>query len=325
MQGAGGIGGLLTQVDIGAVKSYAYLYDGNGNVGQLIDNSDGSIDAHYEYDPYGNSILASGAVAAGNPYRFSTKYLDDNYGLYYYGLRFYDPDTGRWLNRDPIDVKDGQSLYNFVLNDPIKNFDKDGLTTYKPKFILNYVNLSSIKTGKCGLAWWGIRWLIKGAENYERDNGVVAQKIVHSLDIKDQNDNDITTDKLLSNYGSLGNRDNGKTFNYTERWYYAHGKIPSSLKGMEDHWRTSDFGLGTKGRITIEGLAFYARFDDLIWPNDTVQFNEETRAGPLISTTGSPTIRANAKTSNNIHRKLVIEWNCCCGEEEETEIKEVIE
>ncbi len=129
-QGAGGIGGLLTQVDVGALKSYAYLFDGNGNVGQLIDNSDGSIDAHYEYDPYGNELVASGVAAASNPYRFSTKYLDSEFNLYYYGFRYYDPETGRWLNRDPIQENGGINLYSFVFNKPINFTDPFGLALY---------------------------------------------------------------------------------------------------------------------------------------------------------------------------------------------------
>ncbi|TVM02151.1 MAG: hypothetical protein CV087_09925, partial [Candidatus Brocadia sp. WS118] len=143
MEGAGGIGGLLTQVDVGAVKSYAYLYDGNGNVGQLIDNLDGSIDAHYEYDPYGNSILASGTAASANPYRFSTKYLDNEYNFYYFDYRYYDPDTGRWINRDPLSEfgslnlrneelkvpEDLKLLYAFNMNNAINSIDPNGLDT----------------------------------------------------------------------------------------------------------------------------------------------------------------------------------------------------
>ncbi|MCD4781042.1 MAG: hypothetical protein K8S27_10930, partial [Candidatus Omnitrophica bacterium] len=49
MQGAGGVGGLLAMVS--GLNSYTYLYDGNGNVGQMLNSSTGAIEAHYEYDP----------------------------------------------------------------------------------------------------------------------------------------------------------------------------------------------------------------------------------------------------------------------------------
>jgi RHS repeat-associated protein len=126
LQGAGGIGGLIARVE--SATSHNFLYDGNGNVGQLVDVSDGSIDAQYEYDPYGNSIVATGVLASTNPYRFSTKYLDAEFNLYYYGQRYYDPATGRWLSRDPIGEIDSHNLYIFVGNDSINRIDFIGLT-----------------------------------------------------------------------------------------------------------------------------------------------------------------------------------------------------
>ncbi len=43
-----------------------------------------------------------------------------------YGFRYYDAETGRWLNRDPIEERGGLNLYGFVYNDPIQYFDSDG-------------------------------------------------------------------------------------------------------------------------------------------------------------------------------------------------------
>jgi RHS repeat-associated protein len=40
-------------------------------------------------------------MAKLNPFRFSTKYDDDETDLLYYGYRYYNPSTGRWLSRDP--------------------------------------------------------------------------------------------------------------------------------------------------------------------------------------------------------------------------------
>jgi len=43
------------------------------------------------------------------------------------GHRFYNPDNGRWLNRDPIGELGGNNLYAFVDNDSIAFFDLLGL------------------------------------------------------------------------------------------------------------------------------------------------------------------------------------------------------
>lgn len=123
-QGAGGVGGLLwLNAD---TATHAAGYDGNGNVIALVDLADGSTSATYEYGPFGDTLKADGAAAALNPYRFSTKFTDDT-GLLYYGLRYYNPSTGRWINRDPIGEAGGVNLYNMVSNDLVQYFDPLGL------------------------------------------------------------------------------------------------------------------------------------------------------------------------------------------------------
>ena len=113
MQGAGGVGGLLSVNDTAA--SYYPIYDGNGNVSEYLDTS-GVVQAHYEYDAFGNTIVSNGAKVADFSHRFSTKPLDAETGLYYYGYRYYDPTTGRWPSRDPIEEEGGINLYGFVYN-----------------------------------------------------------------------------------------------------------------------------------------------------------------------------------------------------------------
>jgi len=124
MQGAGGIGGLVCRVSGTAVRHYTY--DANGNVGQLVDEA-GAITARYEYDPFGNEIRAEGDDAQNNPFRFSTKYLDAETGLYYYGFRYYSAEIGRWISRDPIGERGGINIYGFAGNVPTVNIDPLGL------------------------------------------------------------------------------------------------------------------------------------------------------------------------------------------------------
>ena len=44
-----------------------------------------------------------------------------------YSYRYYDPMTGRWLNRDPIGERGGRNLYGFVGNDALNYVDDRGL------------------------------------------------------------------------------------------------------------------------------------------------------------------------------------------------------
>jgi RHS repeat-associated protein len=87
--------------------------------------------AHYEYDPFGRITVATGSKAQDFVHRFSTKPLDPTTGLYYYGYRWYDPATGRWPSRDPIEEEGGINLYGFVGNDGVNRWDRLGLQTGK--------------------------------------------------------------------------------------------------------------------------------------------------------------------------------------------------
>ena len=46
--------------------------------------------------------------------------------LAYYNYRYYSPELGRWLSRDPIEEKGGVNLYLFARNDAINNWDRLG-------------------------------------------------------------------------------------------------------------------------------------------------------------------------------------------------------
>jgi RHS repeat-associated protein len=123
-QGAGGVGGLLFIGNGSSVMGdYAAAYDGNGNVMSLLDMAGAGLAAAYEYGPFGELIRSTGAMSESNPYRFSTKYQDDETGLLYYGYRYYQPVTGRWINRDPVEEKGGINLYTFVRNAPTASWD----------------------------------------------------------------------------------------------------------------------------------------------------------------------------------------------------------
>jgi len=59
----------------------------------------------------------------------STKYLDQETGLYYYGYRYYNPSLGRWPARDPIGEFGGENLYLISGNNAICMIDTFGLQT----------------------------------------------------------------------------------------------------------------------------------------------------------------------------------------------------
>jgi RHS repeat-associated protein len=69
-------------------------------------------------------------MADVNRYRFASQEYDPQTGLYAYLYRFYDPNSQRWLNQDPIQEAGGLNLYAYVANNPVNKIDPLGL--YNP-------------------------------------------------------------------------------------------------------------------------------------------------------------------------------------------------
>jgi RHS repeat-associated protein len=123
------VGGLLKVAYYGTTTTNCFVaYDGNGNVSALINAADGTTPANYEYGPFGELLRMSGPIAKLNPFRFSTKYDDDESDFLYYACRYYNPSTGRWLSRDPAEEPGGFNLYGMIANDSVNKYDLFGLT-----------------------------------------------------------------------------------------------------------------------------------------------------------------------------------------------------
>ena len=125
--------GLGIQGDIGAAvsieigsKIYAPLHDFNGHVIALI-GANGRIAETYDPDAFGRELKPKTHV---NPWRFCSKRSEE--GLIFFGLRFYDPELGRWLTPDPSGFADGHNLYAYALNSPLNRLDLFGLFSEDP-------------------------------------------------------------------------------------------------------------------------------------------------------------------------------------------------
>jgi RHS repeat-associated protein len=62
------------------------------------------------------------------PFRYQGQYEDTETGLYYNRFRYYDPETGQYISQDPIRLKGGIALHNYVSN-PNTSIDVFGLST----------------------------------------------------------------------------------------------------------------------------------------------------------------------------------------------------
>jgi RHS repeat-associated protein len=133
----------------------AYLYagnqplmrfDGSGNPVYYLTDAMGSVIglagaggqgvARFNYDSFGNLRNASGTGAslpgnAGGDFRFQGQWLDEATGLYNFRARYYDPETGRFMSYDPIELIDmepeSSNPYQFVYNNPHVYSDPTGM------------------------------------------------------------------------------------------------------------------------------------------------------------------------------------------------------
>ena len=96
-------------------------------------NVRGELVAKYSYSAYGKCTIEYNKDNAAyfNPIRYRGYYYDEETGLYYLKSRYYDPETGRFLNADDISYLDpetinGLNLYAYCGNNPVMNVDPNG-------------------------------------------------------------------------------------------------------------------------------------------------------------------------------------------------------
>ena len=114
--------------------NYYYTKDKIGSIRELID-SNGNVQANYDYDSWGRQTVLNQTVTAD--FGYTGFYINKSTGFDLTWYRVFDPEKGRWLSRDPINnifrtgygtnVPGGDELYSYVNNNPWKFKDSLGL------------------------------------------------------------------------------------------------------------------------------------------------------------------------------------------------------
>lgn len=122
--------GLGRGADIGAAIAielkdtlYAPIHDHKGSVRCLVNTSNQKVESVARFSAFGEEKIQGTVVS---PWGYSSKRVDEELGLVYFGRRYYDPEIGRWITKDPMGTPDSINRYAFVLNDPLNNLDLYG-------------------------------------------------------------------------------------------------------------------------------------------------------------------------------------------------------
>jgi RHS repeat-associated protein len=113
---------------------YYYHGDHLGSA-QIVTDPEGEIYEQLEYTPYGELWVEHlETTIETTPFRFTGKERDSETGLYYFGARYLNPQTGMWLSADPAM---GEYIPQAPVNDDIRkqNQNLPGMGVF------NYVNL----------------------------------------------------------------------------------------------------------------------------------------------------------------------------------------
>jgi RHS repeat-associated protein len=105
-------------------RNYFYHTDHLGTPWKLTDEA-GNVVWSAVYDDFGMAQISSSLIQSH--WRLPGQYFDEETGLHYNYNRYYSPEMGRYITRDPI--SDGTNFYTYAANNPLTFTDPSGLRT----------------------------------------------------------------------------------------------------------------------------------------------------------------------------------------------------
>jgi RHS repeat-associated protein len=169
---------------------------------QEITDEEGNIAWQAQYKAWGEAkeIIGKTATKAGfrNPLRFQGQYFDHETGLHYNRFRYYDPETGRFISKDPIGLHGGLNEFTYALNST------------------EWIDPSGLKRLKQGQVYetHSTRTKVSNVNGRMPRNSCYAGKVMPMSDV---------SDNIKNNYSGIIGR-------------YPHG-VPFNIQGFPDFSR----------------------------------------------------------------------------------------
>ncbi len=179
------------------VGNYYYLYNAQGDVTSILDANLNVVVSYY-YDSWGKPTSTTGTLKASlgtlNPFRYRGYIYDEETGFYYLNSRYYDPETGRFINADDVSYLGiggilSYNLFAYCENDPVNGYDPYGT------FDLNEL------IGKIKNLMKGMGGRLGGGASGSSAGGMVASGGGGSSGVNNSNANVNTLNNLPANKG----------------------------------------------------------------------------------------------------------------------------
>jgi len=127
---------------------YYILSDHLGS-SSLTTNATGTVIALTDYYPYGSESYNNTTTDIGDDYTFTGKELDEESNLQYFGARYYDQESGRWISIDPygldldrlMEIISSPQQFNgylYSMGNPVILVDPDGNRSDEPWDVWNW-------------------------------------------------------------------------------------------------------------------------------------------------------------------------------------------
>jgi len=245
LNGAGEILGKIRYLPSGIKQTFYFLHDGLGSTTYLLDNYGNIVNAYY-YEPFGKCWNVT--HDPGHNTRFTGKEYEEDFGLYFFFARWYDPEVGRFTTRDPVKEEIIEPLtinkYIYALNNPINQVDIYGL---KP----NYIEpVKGTITSKFGLR------ALKGITKFHEGIDVAANK---GTPVKAAADGIVIESGLNDGYGNCVIIDHGNGYSTL----YGHFDKILVEKGQKINSGDIIGKVGKTGVATGPHLHYEERYKDV--------------------------------------------------------------
>jgi RHS repeat-associated protein len=133
--------GLLAAAPASAASRIYYVHNDQLGTPQVMTDESGNVVWQADYEPFGRASETTALVV--QPLRFPGQYRNAETGLHYNYFRDYDPQTGRYIESDPIGLPGGLNTYIYAYGNPSRYIDLNGTFGIAGFLICGGISLAS--------------------------------------------------------------------------------------------------------------------------------------------------------------------------------------